>query len=78
LYAEETAQQIDAEIRRILTQAHDKAREILTNNRDKLETVTRRLLEIEVMEGSELRRLLGIDAPPSPSDAQPAEHAATD
>jgi cell division protease FtsH len=60
LYAEETAQTIDAEIKRILTDAHNKAREVLTANRDKLEVVTRRLLEIEVMEGDELRRLLGL------------------
>jgi cell division protease FtsH len=58
LYGEETAQKIDAEIKRILTDAHDKARQILTDNRGKLETVTRRLLEVEVMEGDELRRLL--------------------
>ena len=60
LYGEETAQKIDAEIKRILTDAHDKAREVLTSHRDKLETVTRRLLEVEVMEGEELRRLLGL------------------
>src|SRR5207245_652846 len=64
LYAEETAQKIDAEIKRILTDAHDKAREILTSSRDNLEKVTRRLLDIEVMEGEELRRMLGIAAPP--------------
>jgi cell division protease FtsH len=60
LYAEETAQKIDAEIRRILTDAHETARHILTERRSELETVTRRLLEIEVMEGDELRRLLGV------------------
>ena len=37
LYAEETAQKIDAEIKRILTDAHDTARRILTDHRDKLE-----------------------------------------
>jgi cell division protease FtsH len=58
LYAEETAQKIDAEIRRIVTDAHNTAHRILTENRDKLERVTRRLLEVEVMEGDELRRLL--------------------
>ncbi|PYR21586.1 MAG: cell division protein FtsH [Acidobacteria bacterium] len=63
LYGEETAQLIDAEIKRILTDAHDKARDILTTNRDKLEIVTRRLLEIEVMEGDELRTLLGVSKP---------------
>ena len=60
LYGEETAQQIDAEVKRILTEAHDKAREILTASRDKLESVTARLLEVEVMEGGELRQLLGL------------------
>jgi len=60
LYGEETAQKIDAEIKRILTTAHDKAREILSSNREKLERVTRRLLDVEVMEGDELRRLLSL------------------
>ncbi|MGB7217618.1 MAG: ATP-dependent zinc metalloprotease FtsH [Vicinamibacterales bacterium] len=59
LYAEETAQKIDGEIKRILTEAHNKARQILTDNRGKLERVTRRLLEVEVIEGDELRRILG-------------------
>ena len=60
LYAEETAEKIDAEIKRILTEAHDTARSILSTHRDKLEAVTRRLLDIEVMEGDELRQILGV------------------
>jgi cell division protease FtsH len=60
LYAEVTAERIDAEIKRILTDAHAKAREILTSNREKLERVARRLLEIEVMEGDELRQIIGL------------------
>jgi cell division protease FtsH len=70
LYAEETAQKIDAEIKRILFAAHDRARQILSSHRDKLEAVTRRLLDIEVMEGEELRRLLGV-APRSLSETVP-------
>ena len=58
LYGEETAQKIDAEIKRILSEAHATARRILTDHRAKLESVTHRLLEVEVMEGDELRRLL--------------------
>ena len=58
LYSEPTAEKIDAEIKRIVTDAHEKARQILTTNREKLEKVTRRLLEVEVMEGDELRTLL--------------------
>jgi cell division protease FtsH len=73
LYAEETAQKIDAEIARILTEAHATATRLLTENRDKLEAITRRLLEVEVMEGDELRRMLGIpDTPPqSPTETVP-------
>jgi len=58
LYSEPTAEKIDAEIKRIVTEAHEKARTILSSNREKLERVTRRLLEVEVMEGDELRQLL--------------------
>jgi cell division protease FtsH len=71
LYAEETAQKIDAEIKRILTDAHNTARDILTAHRSDLETVTRRLLEIEVMEGDELRKMLGIEATTPPVEAVP-------
>jgi cell division protease FtsH len=72
LYGEETAQKIDSEIKRILGDAHATAQRVLTDNRDKLETVTARLLDIEVMEGDELRRLLGIQAtPPPPNESVP-------
>ena len=57
-YGEETAQTIDVEIKRILTDAHNTATRILSEQRHKLESVTLRLLEIEVMEGDELRTLL--------------------
>jgi len=70
LYAEDTAQKIDAEIKRILTDAHNTARTILTENRGKLEVITMRLLEVEVMEGDELRALLGGPSTPQ-RDAVP-------
>jgi cell division protease FtsH len=67
-YAEDTARLIDAEVKRIMTDAHGEARRILTDHRDELESVTRRLLEIEVMEGDELRRLLGVPLVTHPPD----------
>ena len=74
-YAEDTAKLIDAEVKRILTEAHDEARRILRNKREMLEIVTRRLLEQEVMEGDELRAILSdtpaAAPPPSPSDRPP-------
>ena len=70
LYAEVTAEKIDAEIKRILTDAHEKAREILSSHREKLERVARRLLEIEVMEGEELRQLLVATPAASPTSGR--------
>ena len=66
-YAEDTARLIDAEVKRIMTDAHNEARRLLTEKRDQLERVTRRLLDIEVMEGAELRAMLGVpeSAPPA-------------
>ena len=74
LYAEDTARLIDAEVKRIMTEAHDTARRVLTEQRQQLEAVTRRLLEREVMEGDELRRILGLPAPedPAPQSLPPA------
>jgi cell division protease FtsH len=65
-YGEDTARLIDSEVKRIMTTVHAEARRILTERRDMLESVTRRLLEIEVMEGEELRRMLG--QPPAKHD----------
>ena len=50
-------------------EAHNEARRILTGHRDDLEAVTRRLLELEVMEGDDLRAILGIP----PTAAQESE-----
>jgi cell division protease FtsH len=71
-YAEDTARLIDTEIKRIITSAHDEARRILTEKRQWLEAVTRRLLEIEVMEGDELRSIMGVVAPPPAGGMEPA------
>ena len=66
-YAEDTARLIDAEVKRIIGETHALARRILTERRDRLESVTRRLLEREVMEGDELRAILSEGAVPTPS-----------
>ena len=58
LHSEETARAIDDEVKMIVSEAHNEARRILLEKRAILETVTRRLLEYEVMEGDELRRIL--------------------
>ena len=70
-YAEETAKVIDAEVKRIMTEAHNEARRILRNKRELLEIVTRRLLDQEVMEGDELRALLEPPLAEPPAERTP-------
>jgi cell division protease FtsH len=57
-YAEETARVIDAEVKRLILTAEDRARRILAERREVLDVMSARLLEKEVVEGEELRELL--------------------
>jgi cell division protease FtsH len=57
-YAEQTAQQIDAEVARIMREAHGRALAVLEAHRAQLEAITLRLLEQEVIEGDELRAMM--------------------
>ena len=71
-YAEETAQLIDREVKRMVGESHAVARRILNERRATLEAVTRRLLEKEVMEGDELRAIMAETAE-TPATATPAD-----
>ena len=57
-YAEETALKIDTDIKRILTEAHEKARQILRDHRDVLDRLSALLLEKEVVEADELKAIM--------------------
>jgi len=66
-YSDAVAEQIDVEVRRIIDVAHELATKILTENRDKLDLIAQRLLEIETLEAAEFAALLdGEDLPASP------------
>ena len=71
-YAEQTAQTIDAEIKRILTEAHEEARRVLREQRGILDVLSLRLLEKEVIEADELMAIMGT-VPPKDPDALPPE-----
>ncbi len=57
-YSEETARKIDEEIKKIIDQTYQKAKEILLAKRDKLDELARLLLEKEVVEEADLKRIL--------------------
>jgi len=57
-YSEETAEAIDREIKRLIDEAHERARLLLKEHRDKLDRLAAALLEKEVLEGDEVKQLL--------------------
>jgi cell division protease FtsH len=58
-FSEETAQAIDLEVRAILEEQHERAREILARRRDVLEEIARRLIEEETLEREALQEIAG-------------------
>ena len=56
-YSEEIAEEIDQEVRRIIDEAYERARNILTTYRDRLEAIAHRLIEVETMERPEFEAL---------------------
>ncbi len=81
-YSEAVAQEIDSEVRGIVREAHERARDVLTRHREQLDRIAQRLIEIETLEADEFVALFeGIperepDAPegppPVPDVKQPA------
>jgi cell division protease FtsH len=59
-YSEETAREIDQEVKRLIDEAYRKVKEILAVNQDKLRTLAAALLEKETLEGEEVRKILGL------------------
>ena len=68
-YSEEKAKEIDEEVEHILEEAHKQVHEILSKKRQVLEDLYQLLMEKEVVEGEELRKILG-KALPQPDKKQ--------
>ena len=57
-YSEDTAIQIDKEVKRIVNGGYEKAKNLLVNNRETLESIAQALLEREVLDANEVRLLM--------------------
>ena len=67
-YSEAVAEQIDEEVRRIVHAAYQRAKDVLTEHRDQLDTVAQRLVEVETLEGDQFVALMeGREWPEEPS-----------
>ena len=66
-YSEQTAVLIDEEIRRLVDACYLRARQELLEHRTQLETIANALIDKEVLDGEEVKRLIGLpSAPASP------------
>ncbi|HSU15683.1 ATP-dependent zinc metalloprotease FtsH [Longimicrobium sp.] len=68
-YSEETARQIDSEIRGLIDGTYERVRRILTDDRGVLEVLAQRLLEKEVVDEAELREIMNLP----PRTREPSE-----
>jgi len=57
-YSEEIAKEIDDEIRRVIEEAHDKARNVLREHMDELHQLSALLIERETIDKNQFERLL--------------------
>jgi cell division protease FtsH len=58
-YSAEVASVVDAEVRRLIDHAHDRARAILTTHRATLDEIATRLVEKETLEDADLAEIFG-------------------
>ncbi|HEC68844.1 MAG TPA: ATP-dependent zinc metalloprotease FtsH [Candidatus Omnitrophica bacterium] len=60
-YSEETARLIDEEVKRIIDEAYSQSEEIIKNNLEKLRELSQVLLEKEILEAEEVKKILKIE-----------------
>jgi cell division protease FtsH len=74
--SEATMQRVDAEIRRIIDQQYALARKLIEDNRDKVDTMAKTLLEWETIDSDQINDIMAGRAPrppkPTPSAPPPA------
>ena len=56
--SQDTSARVDAEVQKMIAEAHDRAVEILTNDRDLMDRLTKHLLEKETITGAEFMEIL--------------------
>ena len=70
-YSEDTARLVDAEVKRIVEEAHERCTKLLTENSDKLHRIAEALIERETISGEELDMLIE-GKPLPPAEEHPA------
>jgi len=63
MHSEQTAREIDKEVKRIIDEALEQVRHMLSERRDTLEAIARELMKIEVLDSEELARVIEENSP---------------
>ncbi|MGH8744632.1 MAG: ATP-dependent zinc metalloprotease FtsH, partial [Burkholderiales bacterium] len=71
--SETTMQKVDAEIRRIIDQQYQLARKLIEENRDKVETMAKSLLEWETIDSDQISDIMEGRPPRPPKPVQPPQ-----
>ncbi|MGY4110031.1 ATP-dependent zinc metalloprotease FtsH [Aeribacillus sp. SP014] len=71
-YSDAIAYEIDLEIQRIIKECYEKAKRILTENRDKLELIAKTLLEVETLDAEQIKHLVEHGSLPDKSEQKAA------
>ncbi len=56
-YSDQIAYEIDLEMQRIIKECYEKAKRVLTENRDKLNLIANTLLEVETLDAEQIKHL---------------------
>ncbi|MFC3882085.1 ATP-dependent zinc metalloprotease FtsH [Bacillus songklensis] len=73
-YSDAIAHEIDMEMQRFIKDCYERARQILTENRDKLELIAQTLLKVETLDAAQIKHLVEQGKlPERPSDLEPSE-----
>jgi cell division protease FtsH len=59
-YSEQTAQQIDDEVKKLIAEAYGEAKQILSDNKDVLEAMATTLLEKETLDANEIEEIIRV------------------
>jgi cell division protease FtsH len=57
-YSDAIAYEIDLEMQRLIKESYERAKQILTENRDKLELIAKTLLDIETLDAAQIKHLM--------------------
>ena len=77
-YSEQTAQEIDTEVRRLVDEGYQRASKLISDNRDKLELIANALLEYETLDGQQVEDIVRtgkFNPPKPPNDVDPPKGA---